>query len=127
MVTADPFEAFDLLIWLGNGSHASALAHCNQSTLSRRVRQLQASLNLLRLEWHLHQRSRFRGRQPLRLQAPCRNGRPAVTPDLPASTCSLQPSPPEAVHPRLLCPPFPALWGPQRGGTPRYRSGLFRQ
>lgn len=46
MVTGEALEALDLLIWLGNGSHASELAHCNQSTVSRRVRQIQAIFNL---------------------------------------------------------------------------------
>ncbi len=87
MVTEEALAALDLLIWLGNGTHASALAHCSQSTVSRRVQQLQTTFNLklhrvsgawrllgdtllLRLERQLHQRSRFLGRQPLRLQAP---------------------------------------------------------
>jgi hypothetical protein len=87
MVTEEVLEALDLLIWLGNGTHASELAHCNQSTVSRRVKQTQATFRftlhrvsgawqvvgaplLLRLERQLHQRSRFLGRQALRLQAP---------------------------------------------------------
>ena len=87
MVTEEALEALDLLIWLGNGTHAGELAHCNQSTVSRRVQQTLATFNLklrrvseawqmtgdpqlLNLERQLHQRSRFLGRQALRLQAP---------------------------------------------------------
>jgi len=87
MVTEEALEALDLLIWLGNGTHAGELAHCNQSTVSRRVQQTLASFNLklhriseawqmtgdpllLHLERQLHQRSRFLGRRALRLQAP---------------------------------------------------------
>jgi hypothetical protein len=87
MVTEEALEALDLLIWLGNGTHAGELAHCNQSTVSRRVQQTLATFNLklrrvseawqmtgdprlLRLERQLHQRCRFLGRQALRLQAP---------------------------------------------------------
>lgn len=87
MVTVEALEALDLVIWLGNGAQASVLTHCNQSTVSRRVKQTLATFNiklhrrsgawqvegdllLLRLERQLHQRSRLLGRQALRLQAP---------------------------------------------------------
>ena len=87
MVTVEALDALDLLIWLGSATRAAELTHCNQSTMSRRVQQTQAAFNLklhriagawevegdshlLQLERQLHQRSRFLGRQPLRLQAP---------------------------------------------------------
>ena len=87
MVTEEALEALDLLIWLGNGTHAGEIVHCNQSTVSRRVQQTLANFNLklrrvseawqmtgdpllLHLERQLHQRSRFLGRRALRLQAP---------------------------------------------------------
>ena len=87
MVTVEALEALDLLIWLGNGIQAAQLAHCNQSTVSRRMRlardgfrlkmrringtwQQQRVPLLLALERQVHQHSRFTGRKPLRLQAP---------------------------------------------------------
>ena len=87
MVTVEALEALDLLIWLGNGAQAGDLVHCNQSTVSRRVRQAQTCFNLslrraagawqlvgdpllLGLERQVHQLSRLMGRQSLRLQAP---------------------------------------------------------
>jgi hypothetical protein len=101
MVTVETLEALDLLIWLGNGVEAGELAGCNQSTVSRRIRQAQAcfEINLHRvagawqlvgdpiligLERQLHQRNRFLGRQALRLQAPFWSS-DALLSDLPRS------------------------------------------
>jgi DNA-binding transcriptional LysR family regulator len=87
MVTVEALDALDLMIWLGSGARAAEFTHCNQSTMSRRVKQTQAAFNLklqciagawepgdnsqlLQLERQLHQRSRFLRQQHLRLQAP---------------------------------------------------------
>ena len=100
MVTVETLEALDLLIWVGNGVQAGELACCNQSTVSRRIRQAQATfkLNLLRvagawqavgdplllsLEREVHQLARFMGRQGLRLQAPIWSSE-ALLQDLPS-------------------------------------------
>ena len=57
MVTVETLEALDLLIWLGSGALAGEGARCDQSTVSRRVRQAQSSfgLKLQRrgAQWHL--------------------------------------------------------------------------
>jgi len=87
MVSLDHLAALDLLQWLGTTERAAALAYTNQSTISRRHRtalqtfglrlvrsqdgwKLQGSQQLLTLERQVHQRARFAGRQPLRLQVP---------------------------------------------------------
>lgn len=87
MVNLDHLAALDLLLWLGTTERAAALANTNQSTISRRSRvALQAfrlelgrsadgwrprgDTTLLALERQVHQRARFRGKHPLRLQVP---------------------------------------------------------
>lgn len=44
MVPAEELDALDLLIWLGSGTDVARHCHCNQSTISRRVRQGERSL-----------------------------------------------------------------------------------
>lgn len=39
MVPADELDALDLLIWLGSCTDLARHCQCNQSTISRRVRQ----------------------------------------------------------------------------------------
>lgn len=87
MVTVETLEALDLLIWLGNGALAAEQAYCNQSTVSRRVRQAEISFDLKLQrrgsQWHLsgnsllvqmerevHQLNRIHRNRPLRLHAP---------------------------------------------------------
>ena len=87
MVTVETLEALDLLIWLGSGALAGEGARCDQSTVSRRVRQAQSSFGLklrrrgpqwhlsgnsllLRMEREVHQLNRIHRNRPLRLQAP---------------------------------------------------------
>ena len=87
MVNLDHLAALDLLLWLGTTERAAVLANTNQSTISRRSRvvlqtfQLElgrsvdgwrprGDTSLLRLERQVHQRARFLGKQPLRLQVP---------------------------------------------------------
>ena len=108
MVNLDHLEALDLMMWLGTSQRAAALAHTDQSTISRRSRSaLQAfrlglrrgrggwrpsgDSSLLSLERQVHQRVRFMGRQPLRLQVPLWSRRFALG-DLPAGW---QANPPE--------------------------------
>lgn len=100
LVTVETLEALDLLIWVGNGIQAGELACCDQSTVSRRIRQAQATFNLnlnrvngawraegdpllIGLEREVHQLARFMGRQSLRLQAPTWSSE-ALLRDLPA-------------------------------------------
>ena len=87
MVSLDHLAALDLLLWLGTTERAAALAGTNQSTISRRSRMVleafelrlgrsadgwwpSGDTSLLALERQVHQRARFLGRSPLRLQAP---------------------------------------------------------
>lgn len=87
MVTVETLEALDLLIWLGSGSLAAKRAHCNQSTVSRRVHQAETSFGLklqrrgsqwhlsgnsllVRMEREVHQLNRIQRNHHLRLQAP---------------------------------------------------------
>jgi DNA-binding transcriptional LysR family regulator len=87
MVTVETLEALDLLIWLGSGALAGERARCNQSTVSRRIRQAQSSFGLklqrrgaqwhlsgnsllLQMEREVHQVNRIHHNRPLRLQAP---------------------------------------------------------
>ena len=88
MVNLDSLAALDLVLWLGTTERAAALAHSNQSTVSRRSRTVlqtfqlrlarsrdgwmpRGNSSLLALERRVHQRARFLGKQPLRLQVPC--------------------------------------------------------
>jgi len=87
MVGIEDLDALDLTIWLGRGSDAASLLGCNQSTISRRSRVALQTFRLeigrsvdgrrprgdtsfLMLERQVHQRARFLGKQPLRLQVP---------------------------------------------------------
>ena len=87
MVSLDQLEALDLLIWLGTSERAGRMARTNQSTISRRSRQVlrtfelhlsrssdgwrtRGNESLLALERQLHQHARLLGHRPLRLQAP---------------------------------------------------------
>lgn len=87
MVTLDQLAALDLLLWQGSGERAAQLGGTNQSTISRRCRatlqvfglslqrgsvgwSIRGECELLHLERRVHQRARFLGRLPLRLQVP---------------------------------------------------------
>ena len=87
MVNLDHLAALDLLVWLGTTERAAVLANTNQSTISRRSRVALQTFRLeigrsvdgrrprgdtsfLMLERQVHQRARFLGKQPLRLQVP---------------------------------------------------------
>jgi hypothetical protein len=86
MVPAEELDALDLLIWLGTGTDVARHCHCNQSTISRRVRQalrpfgltldrrqgewsLGQESPLLALERQVHQLHRFLTGSPLRVDA----------------------------------------------------------
>ena len=85
MITLDQLEALDLLLWSRSGADAAVMTACNQSSISRRVNgvlntfslqvkrrrefQLTGDLTLLRLQRLVHQKARFLGRAPLRLEA----------------------------------------------------------
>jgi hypothetical protein len=86
MISPDELQALDLLIWLRTGKLAGHHLGCNQSTISRRVEQVQRVLQvdlkrvrgewwvhgntlLLELERQVHQLYRCLGRAPLRLEA----------------------------------------------------------
>ena len=104
MVNLDSLAALDLVLWLGTTERAAALAHSNQSTVSRRSRtalqtfQLRltrardgwmpcGNTSLLALERRVHQGARFLGQQPLRLQVPCWS-RPRALRHLPEGWCA---------------------------------------
>ena len=104
MVNLDSLAALDLLVWLGTTERAAALAHTNQSTVSRRSRgalqvfQLRlgrspegwvplGDMALLAMERQGHQQARFLGQQPLRLQVPSWSRSMALR-QLPAGWCA---------------------------------------
>lgn len=104
MVSLEKLAALDLLIWLGTLERAAALACTDKSTISRRSRgaqqRFEVSLRqgmkgwrlcgvaqLLAGERQVHQRARFLGRQPLRLEVPYWTQHGALR-DLPEGWCS---------------------------------------
>lgn len=104
MVSLEQLEAVDLLLWLGTTERAAQLARTNQSTVSRRSRaglqtlginllrcgdgwSFRGDTRLLELERIVHQRARWLGRHPLRLQVPFWT-RSAALRCLPAGWCA---------------------------------------
>lgn len=87
MLSLDKLEALDLVLWLSTTERAALVTGANQSTISRRSRAalerfdltlrrdwagwcLDGDTYLLSLERQVHQRARFLGHAPLRLQVP---------------------------------------------------------
>ena len=78
-------EALDLVQWLRSGAAAARSSHCDESSVTRRIRaslkvlglelvrnaefELQGVLTLLALQRLVHQQARFLGHRPLRLDA----------------------------------------------------------
>ena len=87
MVAPEELEALDLICWFGNCHDAAQLAHCNQSTISRRSQHVLKlfklnssrhhpchpqpwSTTLLRMEREVHQLYRLSAGSRLRLHVP---------------------------------------------------------
>jgi hypothetical protein len=99
VVSQEELASLDFLVWHGSGPKAAALADCNQSTISRRVRrcaevfalrlrrrqgewETNACL-LLRMEREIHQLARLLGQQPLRLEGFPSGSEPLLKPPPP--------------------------------------------
>lgn len=81
----EQLEALDLAQWLRSGAAAARCAHCDESSITRRIRaslkalrlelvrnsefELQGDHTLLGLQRLVHQQARFLGHRPLRLDA----------------------------------------------------------
>ena len=85
LVILEQLEALDLAQWLRSGAAAARCAHCDESSITRRIRaslkalrlelvrnsefELQGDHTLLVLQRLVHQQARFLGHRPLRLDA----------------------------------------------------------
>lgn len=99
MVNLAQLEAFDGLLWVGNGHQAGRLSSLSQPTISRAAHQVAKSFGLslhkIRSEWHLagdtrplaqerqrHQVERLDGKGSLRLEAGAISSRALADPPL---------------------------------------------
>lgn len=97
MVNPAQLEAFDLLLWVGNGQHAARISSLSQPTISRSAHHVARTLGLtlrkVRSEWHvageesrlaqersLHQQGRLQGNGRLRLEAGALSSRMVAEP-----------------------------------------------
>ena len=85
MVNLDQLEALDMQLWLRSGVAASLYCLCNESSITRRTRaalkifgltlnkdiefQLIGNVELINSQREVHQKARFNGYRPLRLEA----------------------------------------------------------
>ncbi|MEB3165150.1 MAG: hypothetical protein VKO65_00600 [Cyanobacteriota bacterium] len=125
MLSLDKLEALDLVLWLSTTERAALLTGANQSTISRRSRAalerfdltlqrdwagwcLDGDTYLLSLERQVHQRARFRGHAPLRLQVPYwtqrtrRRGLPEGWSENPAIDCAVCEDPVRLLRQRVI-------------------------
>lgn len=88
MISLDELEALDLALWLRTGQAAGQAMHCNQSTVSRRIRRVLEAFNgkicrddrglyvqsecddLLIMERQIHQLHRLGSNGPIRINLP---------------------------------------------------------
>ena len=99
MVSLAQLEAFDGLLWVGNGQHAGRISALSQPTISRAAHHVAKSLGLtlqkIRSEWHVtgethqlaqerqhHQMARLAGTGSLRLEAGAISSRVLADPPL---------------------------------------------